>query len=105
MNNIAIIGATGNVGRKTLEVIEKKDIKFNNLFLVASSNSAGKKISFKEIILFVESFKKNNLKINEKKFQNSIKSTNFTNLKNKELNEGFEEGVHSKKNWKKNKFF
>jgi len=47
MTNIAIIGATGNVGRKTLEVIEKKDIKFNKLFLVASSNSAGKKISFK----------------------------------------------------------
>ena len=47
MTNIAIIGATGNVGRKTLEVIEKKDIKFDNLFLVASSNSAGKKISFK----------------------------------------------------------
>ncbi len=47
MTNIAIIGATGNVGRKTLEVIEKKDIKFDNLFLVASSKSAGKKISFK----------------------------------------------------------
>ena len=47
MTNIAIIGATGNVVRKTLEVIEKKDIKFDNLFLVASSNSAGKKISFK----------------------------------------------------------
>ena len=47
MTNIAIIGATGNVGRKTLEVIEKKNIKFDNLFLVASSNSAGKKISFK----------------------------------------------------------
>ena len=47
MTNIAIIGATGNVGRKTLEVIEKRDIKFDNLFLVASSNSAGKKISFK----------------------------------------------------------
>ena len=47
MTNIAIIGATGNVGRKTLEVIEKKDIKFDNIFLVASSNSAGKKISFK----------------------------------------------------------
>ena len=46
MTNIAIIGATGNVGRKTLEVIEKKDIKFDNIFLVASSNSAGQKISF-----------------------------------------------------------
>ena len=45
--NIAIIGATGNVGRKTIEILEKKELSFDNLFLVASSNSAGKKISFK----------------------------------------------------------
>jgi len=45
--NIAIVGATGNVGRKTLEVIDKKNFKFNNLYLVASSKSAGKKINFK----------------------------------------------------------
>jgi len=47
MTNIAIIGATGNVGRKTLEVLEKKNIKIDKLFLVASSNSAGKKINFR----------------------------------------------------------
>ena len=29
--NIAIVGATGNVGRKTLEVLEKKELKFDNL--------------------------------------------------------------------------
>ena len=45
--NIAIVGATGNVGRKTLEVLEKKELSFDNLFLIASSRSAGKKINFK----------------------------------------------------------
>ena len=45
--NIAIVGATGNVGRKVLEVLEKKELSFDNLYLVASSKSAGKKISFK----------------------------------------------------------
>ena len=45
--NIAIVGATGNVGRKTLEVLEKKDLSVDNLYLVASSKSAGKKITFK----------------------------------------------------------
>ena len=45
--NIAIIGATGNVGRKTLEVLEKKELSIDNLYLVASSKSAGTKINFK----------------------------------------------------------
>jgi len=45
--NIAIVGATGNVGRKTLEVLEKKELSIDNLYLVASSKSVGKKITFK----------------------------------------------------------
>ena len=45
--NIAIVGATGNVGRKTLEVLERKNISFNDIFLLASSKSAGTKIFFK----------------------------------------------------------
>ena len=45
--DIAIVGATGNVGRKTLEVLEKKELTVDNLYLVASSKSAGKKINFK----------------------------------------------------------
>ena len=45
--NIAIVGATGNVGRKTLEVLEKKEFPIDNLYLVASSKSVGKKIDFK----------------------------------------------------------
>jgi len=46
--NIAIVGATGNVGRKTLEVFDKKNFKFDNLYLVASEKSAGKKILFRD---------------------------------------------------------
>ena len=44
--NIAIVGATGNVGRKLIEVLEKKNFKIDELFLVASSKSEGKKIYF-----------------------------------------------------------
>ena len=45
--NIAIVGATGNVGRKILEVLEKKGLPIDNLYLIASTKSSGKKISFK----------------------------------------------------------
>ena len=46
--NICIIGATGNVGRKILDVLEKKNFSFDQLYLVASKKSAGKKILFKK---------------------------------------------------------
>tara|TARA_B100001123_G_scaffold3257_1_gene4337 strand:+ start:3 stop:1007 length:1005 start_codon:yes stop_codon:yes gene_type:complete len=45
--NIAIVGATGNVGRKILEVIEKLNFEFSGLYLIASDKSIGKKIIFK----------------------------------------------------------
>jgi len=45
--NFAIVGATGNVGRKTIDILEKYKIRIDNLFLVASKKSSGKKISFK----------------------------------------------------------
>ena len=46
--NLAIIGASGNVGRKTIEILEKSQIPFKELFLVASAKSAGKKIKFRD---------------------------------------------------------
>ena len=46
--NITIVGATGNVGRKIIEILEKKDFPVDNLNLVASSKSAGSKLRFKE---------------------------------------------------------
>ena len=44
--NIAIVGATGNVGRKILKVLELKKFPIDQLYLVASHKSVGKKISF-----------------------------------------------------------
>ena len=44
--NLAIVGATGNVGRKLIEVLEKKKFPITEVHLVASSKSVGKKIRF-----------------------------------------------------------
>ena len=52
--NFAIIGASGNVGRKTIEILEKSKLDFNRLFLVASSKSAGKKIKFRNKEIEIE---------------------------------------------------
>ncbi len=56
--NFAIIGATGNVGRKTIEVLEKSKIEIDNLFLVASAKSAGQKLVFKKKEIIVEQLEK-----------------------------------------------
>ena len=52
--NFAIIGASGNVGRKTIEILEKSKLSVDNLFLVASSKSVGKKIKFKNKEILIE---------------------------------------------------
>lgn len=44
--NIAVVGATGMVGTKMLQVIKERNFPFNELYLVASKKSAGKKIEF-----------------------------------------------------------
>ncbi len=56
--NLAIIGATGNVGRKTIEVLEKSNLKIENLFLVASEKSAGQRLKFNNKELTVELLEK-----------------------------------------------
>ena len=56
--NFAIIGATGNVGRKTIEVLEKSKIEIDNLFLVASEKSAGQKLVFRKKEIIVEQLEK-----------------------------------------------
>ena len=52
--NIAIVGATGNVGRKIIEVLEIKNFPVDNLYFVASSKSVGKKLKFKGKEIIVE---------------------------------------------------
>ena len=52
--NIGIVGATGNVGRKIIEVLEKKNFSINNLYCIASKKSAGSKLNFKGKEILVE---------------------------------------------------
>ena len=46
--NIAIVGATGMVGRKFLEVLEERQLPALNYYLFASARSAGKRVKFME---------------------------------------------------------
>jgi len=44
---IAVVGATGLVGGEILEVMEERNVQFDELYLVASARSAGSKKTFK----------------------------------------------------------
>ncbi|MDB2047058.1 aspartate-semialdehyde dehydrogenase [Clostridium perfringens] len=54
MYNVAIIGATGNVGRKFLEILEERNFPVKELYLFASKRSAGKTLKFKGEDVLVE---------------------------------------------------
>ncbi len=45
--NVAVVGATGKVGRTFLEVLEKRNFPIKNIYLYASKKSAGLKLKFK----------------------------------------------------------
>ena len=82
----------------------KNSKDFKTLFIKYEDLEDNKFDTFKKIIQFINNLKNVQKFINEKKFLNSINSTNFSNLRNKEENEGFEESVSSKFGEKK-RFF
>lgn len=45
--NLAVVGATGVVGRTLLKVLEERDFPFENLYIMASAKSAGSIVTFK----------------------------------------------------------
>ncbi|MGI6752471.1 MAG: aspartate-semialdehyde dehydrogenase [Anaerovoracaceae bacterium] len=45
--NLALVGVTGLVGSTFLKILEERDFPFENLYMMASSRSAGKTINFK----------------------------------------------------------
>ena len=45
--NIAILGATGVVGREIVKIIEELNVEFNSIKFLSSAKSAGTKLSFK----------------------------------------------------------
>ena len=52
--NVAIAGATGNVGREIIQILEDKNFPVDQLFLLASSRSKGQTIEFRGEQLIVE---------------------------------------------------
>ncbi|EGT3616413.1 aspartate-semialdehyde dehydrogenase [Clostridium perfringens] len=52
--NVAIVGATGNVGRKFLEILKERNFPVKELYLFASKRSAGKTLKFKGEDIVVE---------------------------------------------------
>lgn len=45
--NVAVVGATGMVGRNFLKILEERDFPIDNLYLFSSAKSAGSKLVFK----------------------------------------------------------
>ena len=83
----------------------KNNSKFQVLFIKYEDLQKERENTFEKVILFINKLVNRDSKIDHTKFLNSIKSTNFSNLRNKELNEGFEESVYSNKTGKKINFF
>ena len=54
---VAVVGATGMVGRKILEVLKEKNFPIDKLYLFASKKSAGKTMMFKDKEYTVEELK------------------------------------------------
>ena len=62
MYNVAIVGSTGNVGRKFLEILEERNFPIKNLYLFASQRSAGSYLEFKGQKYIVENTCEENIK-------------------------------------------
>ena len=45
--NLAVVGATGMVGRTFLKVLEERDFPIDNFYVMASARSAGQKLTFR----------------------------------------------------------
>ena len=52
--NLAVVGATGNVGREIISILEERNFPINKLYVLASSRSKGQKINFNNQDLIVE---------------------------------------------------
>jgi aspartate-semialdehyde dehydrogenase len=60
--NVAVVGCTGMVGRKFLQVLEERNFPIKNLYLYASAKSSGKVLKFKDRDFVVEEFDEKNVK-------------------------------------------
>ena len=49
--NIAVVGATGNVGQEMLNILSEREFPANKVFAIASSRSVGREVSYGDNIL------------------------------------------------------
>ena len=82
----------------------RDNYEFDVLFIKYEDLQNNKYEIFEKIVNFINNLKGDNIKFDKVRFENSINSTNFVNLKNKENNEGFEES-YLNKSGKKINFF
>jgi aspartate-semialdehyde dehydrogenase len=66
--NVAVVGATGSVGRAMLEILHERKFPVDNVYSLASVDSVGKKVSFGDCVLLTYalnhfSFKDHNIDI------------------------------------------
>ena len=52
--NVVVVGATGAVGSEIIQILEQRNFPIDNLYLLASSKSKGKKLEFKDKEIIVD---------------------------------------------------
>jgi len=60
--NVAVVGATGEVGKTMREILEERDFPIKNIKLLASERSAGKEVEFKGEKVIVEKLEETSFK-------------------------------------------
>ena len=53
---VAIIGATGLVGKTLIKIFSEKNLVFDRLYLYATEKSAGKIINYRDKEIIIKSF-------------------------------------------------
>ncbi len=99
LSNFSFLGSWSNHYKSW-----KNNFEFKTLFIRYEDLEEDVHNQFWKILTFIEELTGKNEPINKKKFENSINSTNFSNLKQKEKLHGFKESPIFKKDNKTNFF-
>ena len=78
---------------------------FRKLIIKYEDLEENKYETFRDIVVFVNALLNRTERVDKKKLENAVKSTNFNVLKNLEKNKGFGEALYSEKDKKKRTFF
>ena len=99
LSNFSFLGSWSNHYKSW-----KNNFEFKTLFIRYEDLEEDTHNQFWKILTFIEELTGKNEPINKRKFENSINSTNFSNLKQKEKLQGFQESPTYKKDNRTNFF-